>query len=267
MGGERRETDLGQRGQHRVHGLKHASARLGGRQRLDPVEGHGLFHAEPAHRQAPELGDVRAAAERLADVVRQTANIGALGAGDLDLDPVAREVQQPDRVQGHPARLALDLDAGAGKLVERLALVLEGRIHRRHLLDLALETAQRLLDLAPADGHGTMLRRLALAVIRRRALPETKHRPVALVGVEQELRELGGLAEGERQQAGGDGIEAAGMAGLAGIQQALGNLQRRVRGHASRLVEQQHAIYGIARPSLLLHRFNFPVPQLIKDKF
>jgi hypothetical protein len=49
-------------------------------------------------------------------------------------------------------------------------------------------------------------------------------------------------AEAQRQQAGGQRVEAAGVAALLGAEQATGHLQGGVGAHAGRLVEQQDAI-------------------------
>jgi len=81
---------------------------------------------------------------------------------------------------------------------------------------------------------------LGIAGIRRHAQPDL--RPVFLDRIEAELRELGGLAEQQRQQARGERIERAGMACLVRVQQAFHRLQDRARARADRLVEQQYAI-------------------------
>ena len=48
---------------------------------------------------------------------------------------------------------------------------------------------------------------------------------ISLVGMEQFAGKLGRLAEAQGQQAGGQGVERAGMAGLVGIEQATRRLQ------------------------------------------
>src|SRR5690606_31531803 len=59
---------------------------------------------------------------------------------------------------------------------------------------------------------------------------------------EQAAGDLGRLAEAHRQQAGGQGVEAAGVAGLAGAEQVAYALQRLVGAEPARLVEQQDAV-------------------------
>ena len=58
-------------------------------------------------------------------------------------------------VNGHAARLALDLDALARIFVQRLALVLERRVHGRNLLDLTVKAAAGGGDLLAGDAVGT----------------------------------------------------------------------------------------------------------------
>ncbi len=65
---------------------------------------------------------------------------------------------------------------------------------------------------------------------------------VFLDRIQAELGELGGLAEQQRQQAGGKRIERAGVPRLFRLQQALHRLQYGTRTRADRLVEQQHAV-------------------------
>jgi nitrite reductase (NADH) large subunit len=71
---------------------------------------------------------------------------------------------------------------------------------------------------------------------------EQEFRFIGLVGRQQIDRELGRFAETDRQQPAGHGIECAGVPGLGCRKQPPGRLQRRIRGHPSRLVKEQHAI-------------------------
>src|SRR5206468_7167267 len=65
---------------------------------------------------------------------------------------------------------------------------------------------------------------------------------VALAAVHHERNSLGGLAEGDRQAAGRQRIERAGVAGALGLEQALEHGNRVRRGHADRLVENDPAV-------------------------
>ena len=129
--------------------------------------------------------------------------------------------------------------------VERLAVLLEGAVHGRHLGDRAGEAVQRLHHLAGRALHGALAQHLAFRIARGRAHAQAHHRLVGLVGVEVQLAELGGGAEAQRQHAGGQRVQRAGMAGLFRAQQPLGLLQGLVAGTAQRLVEQQNPVHGV----------------------
>src|SRR3546814_987603 len=71
---------------------------------------------------------------------------------------------------------------------------------------------------------------------------QPRNRVVCLARAEQAPGDLGRLAEADGQQAGGQRVEAAGMAGLACAEQVAHPLQRLVGTQAARLVEQQDAV-------------------------
>ena len=71
--------------------------------------------------------------------------------------------------------------------------------------------------------------------------PKRDGEPVALAAGEDLARDLGRLAEADRQHAGGERIEAADVPGLAAAEQPAHALQRRVGRQPARLVEQQDA--------------------------
>ena len=130
---------------------------------------------------------VRAAAERCADVFAERADVGALAAADVDRPAASAFASRRRRARWivTPARRALDLDAGARVFVQRLAVALERAVHRRHLVDRARRTARR-----PAPAASRRRRRRALrddfafGVARGRRHAEAQRRLVALVGIE-----------------------------------------------------------------------------------
>src|SRR5690606_18983727 len=73
-------------------------------------------------------------------------------------------------------------------------------------------------------------------------LSQADHRLVGLVALERGVGELAGLAEEQRQQPLGEWIESSAVAGLVGIEQAPGALQRRVGREPARLVQEQQAV-------------------------
>ena len=143
------------------------------------------------------------------------------------------------------ARLALDRLAATRQLVQALAFELQRRMHRRHLLLLAQERRQHGIDGAIVQRrHRGALDHLRFAVTRLGALAELHEHAVGLAGVQQPTAHLGRLPEADRQQAGRERIEAAGMPGLGRAEQRARLLQSRVGRDTERLVEQQDAADG-----------------------
>ena len=106
------------------------------------LQGGSLLDAEATRSRAPQPAQVRAAAERLADVLGQHADIGAFAANDAQPQGRAFERGELQYRDADAARRALHLLAAARQSIERRALVLQRRIHRRHLLDLAAKALQ-----------------------------------------------------------------------------------------------------------------------------
>jgi hypothetical protein len=119
-------------------------------------------------------------------------------------------------------------------------------VHGRHLAQRAAVGGQGGIELGGAHGHRTAEQHAALAIGGGGRHAQGQGGTVALVGVQADLRELGGRAEAQRQQAAGQRVERAGVASLLGAQQALGLLQGVVARQAQGLVEQQHAVQGAA---------------------
>ena len=140
-----------------------------------------------------------------------------------------------------------DLDAGAGVFVQRLAVLLQRRVHRRKLVDGAGETRAGGCQHGLVHLHRTLKHDVAFAVAADRGLAELQRGRVGLVRVEADLRELGGSTEADRQQAGGQRVERAGVARLLRLEDALDLLQRVIAGQADGLVEQQNAMQRPAR--------------------
>ena len=67
-------------------------------------------------------------------------------------------------MDSHRARLALDFDALPRQVVERLAVPLQGRKHRRNLADRTAETHQRQLEFAWPDVDRTLLDDAAIGI-------------------------------------------------------------------------------------------------------
>ena len=147
-----------------------------------------------------------------------------------------------DRVNGHLARLALHRPPLARQLVEALAVVVERRVHRRHLPDHADEGAERRLDGRGVErGHRGRLEHRPAQVLGLGHDAEPDGRHVLLVELDQVGRELGRLADQDRQHARGVGIERAAVTDLGGAQHAAEVRHHLERRHARPLVHRQDA--------------------------
>src|SRR5437773_7760886 len=89
-------------------------------------KGLGIFYVELAGTRATEFGQMRAAAELLADVVAERADVRTFRARDAEVNAGPFEFQQPEVVDVDESRLAFDGPAFARQLVERRALVFDG---------------------------------------------------------------------------------------------------------------------------------------------
>ena len=141
------------------------------------------------------------------------------------------------------ARLDLDLLAAARLRVQRFAAALERRIDRRALQDPAGQSRQRGIDRGDVQRrHRPLAQQLAFGIVGIGHLPQPRHRVVGLARTQQAAGDLGRFAEAQRQQAGGQRIEAAGVATLLRAEQVPRPLQRLVGARPARLVEQQDAV-------------------------
>ena len=213
---------------------------------FERLEGDRLGQGERPGLGPPQCRDVRAAAQDLAKIFHQRTHVGAFAAGNGQGRTGRLEGEQIQARNSNRTRLALHYLSCTGELVQRLSVFLQRRVHRRHLLYVATEARQGLFEIVPTDGHVPLGEQFALGVAGGGGDAHAHHRLVTLVGIEKILGELGRLAEAQRQHPGGQRVEAAGVAGLLGIEQPADFLQCLVGTHAARLVEHQDAADGAA---------------------
>ncbi|MNV43027.1 hypothetical protein D3C71_1347300 [compost metagenome] len=175
------------------------------------------------------------------NILHQGTNIGAFAAIHCQSRSITFEGQQFQARNSNRTRFTLHYFASTGQLVQRLPITLECRVHRRYLTDLTAKTRQSSFDIGATNGHRALLQNLTLGIRRGGGFAQLRQGFVTLVGIKQVLRELGGLAEAQRQHTGGQGIETAGMSGLLGVEQPANLLQGRVGSEPQRLVEQDDA--------------------------
>jgi len=164
---------------------------------------------------AAEAGEVAAGAEGLAEVAGQAPQIGALAAGDPEANLGPVELKRFDLLHPDGAAGQFDGFAGPGQLVGALAGDMNGRVSRGDLLDPAFEPAGRVGDGGGLGrgGDGNLLA-LALGVVRGGESGQVDGGLVGFGQAHQAFGGLGGPAEAADDDAGGEGIERAGMAGF-----------------------------------------------------
>jgi hypothetical protein len=151
----------------------------------------------------------------------------------------------------------------AGEVVGALALDLERREARRHLLDGSAEARQQRGDRLGRRPRRTRFDNAALGIVGVALLAPSHRELIGLAAVHDERDRLGGFPERDRQAAGGERIERAGMPGALGRKQPLDHADGVRRGHADRLVEHQPAVHVPLRAfdclCLLIHVRTVPV--------
>ena len=138
---------------------------------------------------------------------------------DLETHVGQRDVHNAQRRNDDRPRRLLHRPALAGQLVQRRALVLEGGIHRR-LLPLG---PQEAVENGSQLGFGQVRDRcladhLAGGILGVGGDAQAQQRFVALVAVQKEAGQAGGLIDTAQQHAGGEGVQRAGMSHLGGAQ-------------------------------------------------
>src|SRR6185437_3188006 len=136
----------------------------------------------------------------------------------------------------------LDDLAVARQIVSALALHLDRRITRRGLLDDTGELRQQRADRLGRWPSFTRLHHLSFGIVSVALLAPTHREAVTLAAIHHEGNGLGRFAERDRQAAGSERIERAGMAGTLGREQPLHHGDRLRRRHADRLVEHDPAM-------------------------
>jgi hypothetical protein len=149
------------------------------------------------------------ASERPAKVPRNGAHISALAAIGLEHAAVAvmgDQRQALDRDRAGRKRHVLPF---AGEVVGALAADLDRRKAWRNLLDRADKGREGGLDGVPLGKEVRGLHRLALGVVGVGLDPPGDGEDIGFPPVHDERHGLGGLAERDRQDAGGERIERA----------------------------------------------------------
>src|SRR5260221_1735036 len=140
------------------------------------------------------------------------------------------------------AGLQFDGLAVARQIISALAMDLDSGILWWNLLDQAGEPRQQLGDRLRGGPQLAGFDDPALGIVGIAFLAPGNRKAVALAAIHSEGNGFGGFAQRDRQAAGGERVERAGVAGALGLEQPLHDRDRMRRGHADRLVEHDPAM-------------------------
>ena len=164
------------------------------------------------------MRDMAQTAQGPAQVARDRADIAALAADHLQAGGVGLGLQQGQAVDPQRARGQFHLDPLAGQVIGALALDHDGGKGGRDLHDVTGKAPQRRLDLRRGGAVVAGADHAAGRVVGGRLGPPVHHEVIAFQRVGDDRHGLGGLAQGDGQDAGRVGVQRAGMTGLLGVQ-------------------------------------------------
>ncbi len=155
-------------------------------------------------------------------------------------------VDEAEVVDLDGSRFEHDDFAVAGEIISAFAVDLDGGESGRGLHDFADEAGEKRPDLAFAGAGVARCRDGAFLVVGGGLGAPADGEGVGFLAVDGERDGLGRFAERDRQDAGRERIERAGVTGLLGVEEALHAGERMRAGQAERLIEDQPAVDGQA---------------------
>ena len=188
------------------------------------------------------------AAQRLANILRQGADIRSLAARDVEHQLFGLPGLELEAEDFYVPWFALNGLTAPGQLVEGLAIALQRRIHRRDLRLRAKEARQHGLDLSLPGMDRPALEDLAFGIAGRSLYTEPHVGPIAFFGIEQESGKACRVAQQDGQQSAREGVERTRVTGLLGPVQALCRLQGVIGGDPDWFVEEEDAAYAPTHP-------------------
>src|SRR6266850_1063623 len=250
--GERRdarpvEPNDGPPGQRRLDGT-HARPQIALTiQELIP--GHRVVEVVGPDAPSREALDGAADAQGRAEVGGQDSDVRSLAADHPQGDARPVELLDRDRADEDLAGRALHLDAGARQLVEASPLVVDRRVHRRHLVDAADQPPAGVVETIARDlVHRRFGEDSTAHVVGVRRQPEADGREVFLLVVDEVRRQLGRLTHEHRQDPGGVRVERAGVADPSDAEPAPDDRDDVEGGRAGALVDDEDTgARGLAR--------------------
>src|SRR5271165_641237 len=217
----------------------------------DRIQCNRLAFREAPNRKAAQFGDVSKRYERYAEIARQRTDIGPLADQRLALRMVAiGDRHEPQLGNLHRPRGRDRRFIAPGEFVGSAPIDLDRRIGWRPLLDRTDKGGEDRLDRLTARPCRVFADDLALAVIGRARNAPADAKAIPLAAGHCVSRRLGRFAKGDRQHAGRQRVERAGVSDLC-PGAAANHLDDPVRGEAERLVDDEPAVETAVNPHRL----------------
>ena len=181
------------------------------------VEREAVVEVDVAHTGAAEGRQMGSAAKGLADVAGQGTDIGALATDDADgeLHRLRVETDELDVVDMDVLGSQFDITTLTGELIGSVASHHTGGVDGRHLLDIAHELRERLLDELTGDVSGRISGIDLMLEVEAGCGGSELQGGGVLLGMElQTLDLLGGLTRTKDEDTRGQRVERAGMTDL-----------------------------------------------------
>ena len=214
-------------------------------QRFNLLPRQRVLEPEHARGGALQRRHVSAAAQRLADVVAQRADIHALAAIHADAISVfASAVKHLNAVHPAFARLQRHSLALSRQLVQPLAVALQRGIHGRYLLDLAHEPRRRRAHILLIRIHGALCHHLTSGVLGIGLHAQLQLGHIGLFLVDDVVEQPCGFADAQRQHAGRLGIQRSAVADGRALGQPSAHEHDQIRRcNTGGLVRNQKAVH------------------------
>ena len=213
------------------------------RKRLNATDPDRILDREAAGADPAKRGHTAAAAERRADIMAEGADIGAFGAADVQKDVVPFPAEEPELMDHDPSRLALQLAALAGDLIELFPMHLDRGIHGRDLPLLARKAAEHPLKRLVAHIDGTSFDHVAGRILRIGRQSQAERCEIALFIALGKGDRPCRASDKDDQKPGRHRVERPGMADAALVEDPLELDDDVVACPVLLLVDQQDAVH------------------------
>ena len=187
-----------------------------------------------------------AAAQCLADILAEGADIGALGTAYPQVNAVSFHTEQCQFVDGDRTGLPFDFPAFSCQIAKLLPIYLEGGVHWRDLQDLPAKTGKHFFQ--HGAGHERILFRQNRAgnILCVGGDSQPQHGFIGFFCMFKKLYSPGGASYKYRQDSGGHGVQCAAVADPPGLKHTPQFCGHVLTGPALRLIYDYDSIHSLS---------------------